>query len=84
MCARVNEIYSNTNSVQCTTLCMGTTGTAAFVIGGVTCHSILYLPFNIPFTNFSGISLTKLQERLKLVKVIIINEVCMMEKTYLT
>ena len=55
MCARLNDVYSNTYSVQLTALRMGTTGTAYFVIGGVTCHSVLYIPINRPFTPLSGI-----------------------------
>ena len=54
MCARVNEIYLNTNSVHSTTLRMGTTCIAAFFIGGVTFYSVLYLPVNIPFTPLYG------------------------------
>ena len=72
MCAKLNDIYSNTNAVQSTTLRIVTTGTAAFVIGGVTFHSILYLPVNRPLTPFYGISLTKLQEHVRSVKVVII------------
>ena len=55
MCSRLNDIYSNTNAVQRTALRMGTTGTADFFIGGVTCHSVLYIPVNRPFTPLSGI-----------------------------
>ena len=63
---------------------MGTTCTADFVVGGVTFYSILYPPVNIPLTPLSRISLTKLQERLVTVKVIIIDEVSMMENNCIT
>ena len=59
---------------------LGTTGTAAFVICGSTCHSKLFLPIKKLYTPLKGTNLRTLQETFKNIKVIIIDEVSMMWK----
>ena len=59
---------------------MGTTGTAKFVISGTICHSIFSLPVNHPFNLLSGESLHQLQDNLRIIKVIIIDEVSILGK----
>ena len=63
---------------------LGTTGTAAFVICGSTCHSKLFLPINRNYTPLKGASLKRLQDTFKNIKVIIIDEVSMMGKRMLS
>ena len=62
---------------------MGTTGTAAFLISGATCHSILILPVNHPFNILSGERLRQLQENIRLIKGSIVDEVSMLGKKML-
>ena len=59
---------------------LGTTGTAAFVICGSTCHSKLFLPIRRLYTPLKGNDLKSLQETFRNFKVIIIDEVSMMGK----
>ena len=75
MCDRLKGVYLIINGVQHNYLCMGTPGNTYFVIGGVTFHYVMYLPVNRPYTPLSGILLTKIQEWLISIKVIITDEV---------
>ena len=75
----VNSIIGNETAV----LRMGTTGTAAFVISGATCHSVLSLPINRTYCALKGDKLRILQENLKDKKIIIIDEVSMLGKKML-
>ena len=60
-------------------LLTGTTGIAGFNIGGVTVHSGLQLPiYYTAKTDLSGISLATLQNRLKKIIYVIIDEVSML------
>ena len=54
------------------------TGTAAFVIGGATVHSVLRLPINRPMAPLRGQALRRLQQSLRDTKVIVVDEVSMM------
>ena len=72
----VAEHFGNDNSV----LRLGTTGTAAFVIGGATVHSVLRLPVNRRFSPLTGRALQGLQDALTDTKVIVVDEVSMMGK----
>ena len=72
----VNQAMGNDRSV----LWMVNKGTAVFVISRDKCHSILGLPVNLPFNLLSGWRLRQLQENLRLIRVIIIDEVSMLEK----
>ena len=65
------------------TVRLGTTGTAAFVICGSTCHSKLFLPINKPIKKLNGEYLKKLQDNFLGKKLIIIDEISMMGKKML-
>ena len=56
----ISGILSNTK-----VLCIGTTGTAALVIGVTLYHYILYLPVNTLFNILSGTDLVQLQQCLQ-------------------
>ena len=56
------------------------TGTATFFIYGAICHSILSLPVNRPFSILPGERLCQLQDNLRLIKVIMIDEVSIIGK----
>ena len=77
----ITKVVNNmTYRAESAVLRMGTTGTAAFVISGATCHSILYLPVNRAFADLTGRKLRELQDNLQDIKVIIIDEVSMLGK----
>ena len=57
-----------------------TTRTAAFFISGATRHSILSLPVNFSFNILSDERLCLLQDNIRLIRVIIIDEVSMLGK----
>lgn len=84
----IHQITKTVNSLELeevdVVLKLGTTGTAAFVICGSTCHSKLFLPINRTYTPLKGDSLKRLQDTFKNIKVIIIDEVSMMGKKMLS
>lgn len=61
---------------QC--LLTGTTGMAAFNIGGRTLHSTLHIPINSPPTDLQGNSLQCLQLTIQYVKYLVIDEMSML------
>ena len=62
---------------------MGTTGTAVIFISGSTGHSILSLPINSPLNLISGKRLRQLQDNIRLIEVITIDELSMLGKKML-
>ena len=70
----VADHFNNVNAV----LRLGTTGTAAFGIGGATVHSVLRLPVNRRMAPLQGGALRSLQDGLRDTKVLIVDEVSMM------
>ena len=52
---------------------LGTTGIAAFVISGATCHYVLVLLSNIPFNDLNGSKIQHSQQHLYGTKMIIID-----------
>ena len=84
---KITTIHSITKMVEnilhVSVLCLGTTGTAAFVIAGATCHSTVRLPINRQFGPLQGSALRNIQERFSVKKMIIIDEVSTMGRNML-
>ena len=59
-------------------LLTATTGIAAFHIGGITLHSALQLPIQGHNNDLGGQALANLQEKLKHIKYLIVDEVSML------
>ena len=70
----VNETVQNITPV----IRLGTTKTAAFLISGDTCHSVLSLPVNISFQDLKGVKPKFLQYHLDEIILIIIDEILIM------